>query len=166
MSDNPLHRIVIGGFALAAVVAPMAMLLLADHVASTTESMIVLPAYNKYRCALCHTTGSPTEGEADLSVFGVDFRDNGKIWNRTLALLNSDNDKCLNGFELGDQDGDGVYDYAGEVMEHSNPSDSADCSIALNVSTWGVLKEIFRSELQQYLGDEELDFDSWSLHFP
>jgi hypothetical protein len=166
MSDNPLHRIVIGGFALAVVVAPMAMLLLADHVASTTESMIVLPAYNKYRCALCHVSATPTVGEADLNVFGVDFRDNGKVWNRTLAILNSDNDKCLNGFELGDQDGDGTYDYTGEVLEHSNPGDSADCSIALNERTWGVIKDIFRSELLEYFDEEDDDLDSWSLHFP
>lgn len=149
---------------------PMIMLLWPGYVESTTDQMSVLPAYNKFKCGLCHTTAAPTQGNAELNAFGVDFDNNGRVWDRTLALLNSDNDKCLNGFELGDKDGDGVFDYSGEALEHSNPGDSADCSIALTEQTWGTIKALFRSEMREYIElldeDEGEDEDEWAPHFP
>lgn len=166
MLARPLHKSILGGFVLVVFLTPLAMLLLPGHLAGTTDEMVLLPAYNKFKCILCHTSATPGVGAADLNVFGIDFRDNGSVWDRTLALLNSDNDKCLNGFELGDKDGDGVFDFTGEVLEHSNPGDSADCSIALTVQTWGKIKEVFRSEIRDFVDEDDLQGDSWSLHFP
>jgi hypothetical protein len=158
----------VGGFALVVFLAPMILLLWPGYVESTTDQMVLLPAYTKFKCALCHTAAEPSKDNADLNSFGVDFADNGRVWDRALAMLNSDNDKCLNGFELGDQDGDGVFDHAGEAVEHSNPGDSADCSIALTVQTWGRIKEVFRSEMREYLDllGEDDDEHERGPHFP
>ena len=167
MFGRPLHRIVIGGFTFVVFLAPVIMLLWPGYVESTTDQMALLPAYNKFKCALCHTTDNPTVADAGLNTFGVDFDKNGQVWDRSLAVLNSDNDKCLNGFELGDEDGDGIFDHPGEAVEHSNPGDSSDCSIALTVQTWGKIKEVFRSEMREYLELlEEDDEDEWAPHFP
>jgi hypothetical protein len=172
MTTKGRHRIGVAGFILAACLAPLAALVLTpDSATSTTDLMSTLPAYQKYKCALCHTSATPIAGSSALNRFGRDFLANEKVWDRTLALLNSDEDKCLNGFELGDQDGDGVFDYPGQVIEHSNPGDGADCSIALSKQTWGTIKEIFRSEIPDYLEGEDLrsgdpSRDVWSPHFP
>ncbi len=169
MLDKSTHRIIGAVIVVLACLAPVAALLGPQDAVGTTEFMIELPAYSKYQCALCHTSATPTAGAADLNVFGVDFQNNENIWDATLALLNSDNDKCLNGFEIGDQDGDGVYDYQGQAVEHANPGDGADCSIALTIQTWGKIKDVFRSELPNYLdgceGDEDC-FADWRAHFP
>lgn len=135
--------------------------------------MTSLPAYSKYRCANCHTSSTPTAQNATLNVFGTDFKNNGLVWNPALALLNSDGDRCLNGFEIGDYDGDGVFDGAGNVVEHSNPGDASDCTIAVDEATWGVIKDLFGEEIRQYLRPDVEDADSWnewvrgfSRHFP
>ncbi|MEJ2720111.1 MAG: hypothetical protein P8181_03080 [bacterium] len=164
MSARRLYRIVMSGVALVMFLVPVAMLLWPGYVESTTEEMSVLPAYSKFRCALCHTSADPAQGDAGLNAFGVDFDENGRVWDVTLAMLNSDNDKCLNGFELGDSDGDGFFDHAGEHVEHSNPGDPADCSIALTIQTWGKIKEVFRGEMRNYFGDwddVELNGGQW-----
>jgi hypothetical protein len=167
MVKRPLHRIIVGGFALVVFLVPIIMLVWPGYVESTTDQMSILPAFNKFKCVLCHTSADPSAGDAGLNAFGVDFDKNGRVWDRELAMLNSDNDKCLNGFELGDQDGDGIFDHPGEAIEHSNPGDSSDCSIALTVQTWGKIKEVFRSEMREYLEmiDEDEDED-WEPHFP
>ena len=158
MTTRKTHRLAIGGFVAAACLAPLAALVFAPGSAtSTTDLMLTLPAYQKYKCAVCHTSATPTLESNALNAFGRDFDNNQKIWDRTLALLNSDDDKCLNGFELGDQDGDGAYDYAGQAVEHSNPGDPADCSIALTIQTWGMIKEVFRSELPEFLRDGDVN---------
>ena len=54
-----------------------------------------------------------------------------------------DGDKCSNGFELGDVNGDGVFDQAGLPQENSNPGDPSDCNIALTERTWSAIKKIF-----------------------
>ncbi|MBP2681917.1 MAG: hypothetical protein H6Q78_1780 [Candidatus Krumholzibacteriota bacterium] len=54
---------------------------------------------------------------------------------------------------------DGTFDYAGAVVEHSNPGDGRDCSIALTQQTWGKIKEVFRSELPDYLDFGDLFAD-------
>jgi hypothetical protein len=168
MSIKILHRIVIGGFIVTLFGAPVALLLQADLAVGTTDSMMILPAYAKFKCALCHVSATPREGSSELNPFGVDFVENGRVWDKTLAMMNSDGDKCLNGFELGDEDGNGVFDYGGEAIENSNPGDEADCSIALTKGTWGIIKNMFKNELPDYL-DEDLEEDThgdWSLHFP
>ncbi len=178
MSVRKLHKIVFALFVAAACLALLAALVMSPQPAtSTTDLMLRLPAYQKYKCALCHTSAAPTLESNALNAFGRDFAANESLWDRTLALVNSDDDKCLNGFELGDQEGDGVYDYAGQALEHSNPSDPADCSIALTMKTWGKIKEIFRSELPDFLQDqdvgenenvneEDLHAAAWPVHFP
>jgi hypothetical protein len=163
------HRMIGAVIVVLVCLAPMAAFLIPQEAVSTTELMIELPAYSKYRCALCHTSATPATGSADLNVFGEDFLNNENIWDATLALLNSDNDKCLNGFEIGDQEGDGVYDYPGEAIEHANPGDGADCSIALTIQTWGKIKDVFSSEMPDYLQDCDLEDDcysDWRIHFP
>jgi hypothetical protein len=169
MLDKCNHKILGALVVVLVCLAPLAGLLGPREAVSTTELMLELPAYDKYRCALCHTTATPAEGAADLNVFGEDFRRNENVWDATLALLNSDNDKCLNGFELGDQDGDGVFDYQGTAIEHANPGDGADCSIALTIQTWGKIKDVFRSELPNYFDDGRAEVDrfaDWRTHFP
>lgn len=111
---------------------------------ATTNEMLKLPAYNTYQCTICHTVSRPTTGSAELNPFGVDFLLNGKVWNKTLALKNSDGDKCPNGFELADLNGDGTPDEPGG-NENSNPG-VQDCNIALSKQTWGIIKELFSGE--------------------
>jgi hypothetical protein len=160
MSKKAWHRLAIGAAALAAAVAPLSALLFTPGPAvSTPDLMLRLPSYQKYRCANCHTSAEPSAGSAGLNGFGGDFLENQKIWDNTLAYANSDGDRCLNGFELGDQNGDGTFDYAGAVVEHSNPGDGRDCSIALTKQTWGKIKEVFRSELPDYMDTGDLFSD-------
>lgn len=160
MSRKAWHRLAIGAVALAAVAAPLSALLLTPGPAeSTPDLMVRLPSYQKFRCANCHESAEPAAGSAGLNGFGDDFLENQKIWDKTLAYTNSDGDRCLNGFELGDQNGDGTFDYAGSVVEHSNPGDGRDCSIALTQQTWGKIKEVFRSELPDYMDVGDLFAD-------
>lgn len=134
--------------------------------------MVRLPAYNKFRCANCHTSSTPIAGNTGLNVFGADFKQGGNVWSEALAVLNSDGDRCTNGFELGDEDGDGLFDDPGEVLERSNPANSSDCSIAVTKATWSVIKDIFGKEIQQYLPEEPAPetWDGWTdefyRHFP
>jgi len=161
MTAKRLHRVAFGGLAIVACIAPVAALFFAPREAeSSSELMLRLQTYQKYQCALCHTSSAPVAGSAGLNSFGNDFLANASVWDRTLAYLNSDGDKCLNGFELGDQNGDGVFDYAGQAIEHSNPGDANDCSIALTVETWGRIKEVFRSELPEYMDRGGFDMGS------
>jgi hypothetical protein len=110
----------------------------------SADEMIKLPSYTRFQCTICHTVNRPTAGTADLNLFGIDYLGNGKVWNRTLALMNSDGDNCPNGFELADLDGDGVPDEPGGT-ENSNPGER-DCTIALSKQTWGIIKELFSGE--------------------
>jgi hypothetical protein len=172
MTAKVTHRLVIAGLVLAGCLGPLAAVVLAPEPATGTPDMMArLPAYDKFKCALCHTTAAPVVGSSDLNVFGVDFQENDSLWNQTLAMLNSDDDRCLNGFELGDDDGDGRIDYPGVNVERSNPADGSDCSIAMTFETWGKIKQLFRSELPNYIEDDHLYYD-WvydreqSPHFP
>jgi hypothetical protein len=144
---NRMHRWFLGGLAVAFVVAPVA-LLFPVRVVGTPELMTALPSYSKFKCVLCHTTSAPTTAFHPLNPFGEDFLANGSIWDETLAAMNSDGDRCQNGFEIGDWDGDGVLDEDNQ-MEYSNPGNPADCSIALTHGTWGLIKKLF--------GDEQIE---------
>ena len=124
-----MHKLLFASLAFGLLVLPVVVILAPGTATGTSETMKLLPAFNKYQCGLCHTSTTPILGAADLNVFGNDFKNNGNVWDRTLADMNSDDDRCLNGFELGDQDGDGVFDGSGEVLEHSNPADPNDCNI-------------------------------------
>lgn len=122
--------------------ATLALSFLPRLASSTTDEMAKLPSSSRFQCLICHTTAEPVVGSSELNAFGIDFQQNERIWNRALALENSDEDNCANGFELGDADGDGVLD-AGVEEENSNPGDPTDCLIAINERTWGKIKELF-----------------------
>lgn len=93
-------------------------------------------------CALCHYSDFPEL--TDLTSFGLDYLNNGKIWNRALAEQDSDNDDCTNGFEIGDVDGNGIID-DGSFGDFSNPALAGDCSPTgiVDEATWGSLKALF-----------------------
>jgi hypothetical protein len=109
---------------------------------ATQVYMQRLPSTTQFRCLNCHTVQDPVAATATLNGFGAAFRDNGLQWNRTLAALRSDGDACSNGFELGDEDGDGRLD-ANVTMERSNPGQS-DCTLQLTPQAWTALKNLFR----------------------
>lgn len=172
MTHKVTHKLVLAGFVLAAGLAPLGAVFLAPGaVNGTPDLMTRLPAYDKFKCALCHTTPSPVVGSSGLNVFGADFESNGQVWDPALAMLNSDGDRCLNGFELGDEDGDGTLDFGGPAVERSNPADGSDCSIAMTFRTWGAIKEVFRNEMQNYFDDGRVDYrlryrEDDFTHFP
>jgi len=87
---------------------------------------------------------NPTSSTANagLNPFGLAFKNNGSRWDRTLALARSDSDNCTNGFELGDEDGDGRADQ-GVTRERSNPGQS-DCTLQLTPEAWSKLKILFQ----------------------
>jgi hypothetical protein len=114
----------------------------AGAVWATPALMEELPTSSKFRCLNCHTRQDPQVADAPLNPFGRAFQDNGSKWNETLARGGADGDNCTNGFELRDENGDGVLD-AGSAEERSNPGDQ-DCALQLSESTWQSLKELFR----------------------
>lgn len=119
--------------------------LLSGGPAQATESdMAQLPVTSPNLCLTCHTVESPTEDDAGLNPFGLDFLENGRIWDSNLAQINSDGDNCLNGVELGDSDGDGEPD--GNVTEQSgNPGVEDECGSddLVDRKTWDALKAMF-----------------------
>ncbi len=110
---------------------------------ATEADMDLLPVVAPFDCLLCHVQASPSTIDYDLNVFGDDFLANGRLWNGTLANMDSDGDGCLNGVELGDADGDGLAD--GNVTElQSNPGMAGDCGgLVIDARTWGALKALF-----------------------
>lgn len=163
MRKPTLHKIAFGAVALGLLVLPALLLVLPAGVESSEQAMANLPAFNKFKCQICHVGAQPTAEDNALNNFGRDFQSNGMIWNAALAQKNSDGDRCSNGFELGDPDGDGIFDNGADVVEHSNPGDPTDCAVALTVGTWSVIKSIFGSEMQQYEFELQEDF---SPYFP
>ncbi len=125
--------------------AVMATVMVWSSVCLATDlDMVQLPVSTPNLCASCHTSASPSEGDSDLNPFGVDFLENGRVWDSNLAQLNSDGDNCLNGVEVGDSDGDGQPD--GNVDEQSgNPGVADDCGSndLVDERTWDALKAIF-----------------------
>ncbi len=128
----------------------MALLLMSASVGvalvvdATTGDIEQLPVATRFGCQNCHFSSQPTG--PDLNPFGVDFRGNNRVWNADLAQMDSDDDGCLNGVELGDSDGDGQLD--GNIHEENgNPGVADDCgSGALTDEvTWGALKALFSS---------------------
>jgi hypothetical protein len=143
---------------------PTIGLLYPRQAAGTDEMMQRLPAYERFQCMNCHTIPSPTDQIPDLNPFGDDFLANDGHWDRVLALMNSDGDRCSNGSELGDRDGNGVLDDAGRPRENGNPGDPADCTAPIDAATWGIIKDLFSTELDVYELDEpETDF--YTLYF-
>lgn len=123
----------------------LALMLRPGPASGTIADMQKLPTFTRFQCLLCHTTAQPTAQNADLNAFGNDFLENGRIWNQALAMKNSDEDGCTNGFELSDRDGDGKPDF-GAHAEESNPGNPTDCSVAFTRFNWGVLKKVFGND--------------------
>jgi hypothetical protein len=144
MINNGIRRISLIAILFAITAVCVGGVFCPDPADGTSQYMTVLPAYSTYQCAICHSAQLPTQANHDLNPFGEDFRDNGYVWNKTLASKNSDGDKCSNGFELGDENGDGILDEPGG-KENGNPGVS-DCTITLDRQTWGIIKELFSSE--------------------
>lgn len=111
--------------------------------AATELDMAQLPVVVPFECQICHVDERPTSFQFDLNAFGADFLANGRIWNATLAALDSDGDGCTNGVELGDADGDGQAD--GNVTRlQNNPGNPGDCgNLVIDARTWGALKALF-----------------------
>ncbi len=119
-------------------------LVVACTAAATEADMAQLPVSSPNLCLTCHVMEFPTPGDMELNPFGLDFLENGRIWDSDLAQLNSDGDECLNGVELGDSDGDGQAD--GNVTEQSgNPGVADDCGSddLVDPQTWDALKAMF-----------------------
>jgi hypothetical protein len=109
---------------------------------ATSTLMQQLPVSTPFLCLNCHNVANPTPATAALNAFGTAFKDNGNRWDRTLAAQRSDSDNCTNGFEVGDEDGDGRAD-AGVTQERSNPG-QFDCSLQITPQAWSALKNLFR----------------------
>jgi hypothetical protein len=101
-----------------------------------------LPAVTPFRCLNCHEVQDPSAASASLNSFGQDFQTNNFRWDRTLAQKNSDGDSCLNGFEVGDADGNGQLD-AAATAERKNPGEN-DCALQISPEAWTALKQLFR----------------------
>ncbi|MHB8078028.1 MAG: hypothetical protein ACYDIE_02065 [Candidatus Krumholzibacteriia bacterium] len=130
---------------LTTIIVVLAVLALVAAVNANTTHMAQLPSSAKLGCANCHVNGTSSQAPSvELNGFGRDFKNNGMVWNSTLAAMDSDGDRCLNGIELGDADGNGIPD-AGQSVQTSNPG-IADCQPStLDETTWGALKSLFNS---------------------
>ena len=129
---------------LAAAVVAAVVCLGAAGAGATEADMARLPVTSPNLCLACHATPTPTVGDSELNPFGVDYLTNGRLWDPNLAMLDSDEDGCLNGVEVGDSDGDGFPD--GNVTEQAgNPGVPDDCGggSLVDERTWGTLKAMF-----------------------
>ncbi len=131
---------------LTTITVAIAALALVAAVNANTTHMAQLPASATLGCANCHVNATSTQAPSvEANGFGRDFKNNGMVWNRTLAEMDSDGDGCTNGVELGDADGNGSPD-AGQSQQTSNPGSGGDCQPnTLTEQTWGALKSLFNS---------------------
>lgn len=130
-------------FSVWSAAAALALCCAAPPARATEQDMDLLPVVEPFRCLLCHTQESPGFVQADLNPFGLDFLDNGRAWDDGLAALDSDDDGCANGVELGDADGDGQPD-GNVTLLSSNPGRPGDCGeLVIDAYTWGALKALF-----------------------
>ncbi len=125
------------------MLAVCAAVFTAGALLGTETLMSKLPVSERFRCAICHSVPDPEVGNAPLNVFGNDFHANGDKWDETLAGKDSDGDGFTNGFELGDEDGDGT---ASVTEERSNPGDSFDRPSSLDERSWGIIKKLFNDK--------------------
>lgn len=131
---------------LTTITVAIAVLALVAVVNANTTHMAQLPASATLGCANCHVGGTATQAPSvEMNGFGRDFKNNGNVWNWSLAQLDSDGDGCTNGVELGDADGNGIPD-AHQTQQTSNPGSGGDCQPnTLDETTWGALKSLFNS---------------------
>jgi hypothetical protein len=129
------------GYGLAMVIATVVGFAL--PAVATESDLAQLPVTDPFRCLICHVDEAPSGGSFALNGFGADFLANARIWDASLAGLDSDGDNCTNGVELGDADGDGEADGNVDTLQ-SNPGDPADCGGSMvDNKTWGELKALF-----------------------
>ncbi|MBN2071980.1 MAG: hypothetical protein JW814_11030 [Candidatus Krumholzibacteriota bacterium] len=112
----------------------------AGKISGTEDSMKKLPNHSRYRCAICHVSAEPRQGSSELNLFGVDFLARGGVWSAVLAGEDSDKDTYTNGFEIGDDNGDGVAEIE---PERSNPGDIKEIPSSIDPKTWGLIKSLF-----------------------
>ncbi|MFH1841910.1 MAG: hypothetical protein ABIF77_01785 [bacterium] len=117
---------------------------IAVDLGATPTDMDKLPVSSRFGCLNCHLLSEPIIGSSELNPFGVDYQTNGRIWDEALAALNSDDDGCTNGVELGDSDGNGERD-ENVIEETGNPGEVDDCGggSLIDPVTWGALKALF-----------------------
>jgi hypothetical protein len=142
--DGDMDRFARRGTPLSVTVTAAMLMLWAATAGATEFDMSRLPVQSPNLCLACHTVDAPTVGTAELNPFGADFLANGSLWDSNLAQLDSDDDGCLNGVEVGDSDGDGNPD--GNVTEQAgNPGVGGDCGSGslVDEKTWGTLKAMF-----------------------
>ena len=128
----------------AATVLAVCASLSANPSLATDVDMARLPVAVPNLCSSCHVSAQPTAADFTLNPFGVDYLANGRLWDSTLANLDSDGDGCLNGVEVGDSDGDGEPD--GNVESQAgNPGVPDECGSGslVDEKTWGALKAMF-----------------------
>lgn len=161
--DKGLRRFLAASLGFALV--PAVVVGLFPRLASGTDEMMQqLPAYERFQCLNCHAIPSPTTQVAHLNPFGADFLANEAKWNLVLAQMNSDGDRCSNGSELGDRDGNGTYDHGGRPRENGNPGNSQDCTAPIDAATWGIIKDLFSRDFEEFETSEpETDF--YALYF-
>ena len=130
---------------LTTITVVIAVVALVAAVNANTTHLAQLPSSATLGCANCHVSGTSTEAPSvALNSFGQAFKNNGEVWNQTLANGNSDQDGCTNGVELGDSDGNGEPD-GNQTRQTSNPG-SGDCHPStIDEQTWGALKSLFNS---------------------
>ncbi len=135
-----------GSHRLATVLA-VCLVLWAGGAGATEFDINRLPVISPNLCLACHTVDAPTAGNAGLNPFGVDYLANGRQWDSNLAQLDSDDDGCLNGVEVGDSDGDGNPD-GNVTAQAGNPGVFDDCGSGslVDEKTWGTLKAMFDAE--------------------
>ena len=129
---------------LAVVAMTVGACLCASGAGATAVDMLNLPVTSPNLCLACHVVAAPSEGDAGLNPFGIDYLANGRLWDPNLAMLDSDEDGCLNGVEVGDSDGDGFPD--GNVTEQAgNPGVKDECGSGslVDEKVWGTLKAMF-----------------------
>jgi len=130
--------------ALVMVVTTVLLLVLGGRAGATEFDMAQLPVAAPNLCNTCHTSTQPVPSSFVLNLFGLDFLANGRLWDSNLAQLDSDNDGCLNGVEVGDSDGDGQPD-GNVTVQSGNPGVADGCGSGslVDEKTWGTLKAMF-----------------------
>ena len=96
-----------------------------------------IPNGSKFGCNNCHVPDMSGKTQ-----FGINYKNNGYVWNSTLAAIDSDGDTFTNGIELQDPDGTWVKGQPapGNTALVTNPGDAASkpattCSVCTDVIT-------------------------------